>query len=161
MIGSVGTEPEALRSTLEGFNYRVDTHWIGSKLEFIKIISGEIPTANDLILSCHGSDDGIIIDGEPALSINDIKKYGLLNGKSIVSLGCSTGRASYAESFLFAGASSYIAPREDIDGNACLLFAYHLIYFLKNGLSLKAAFQKSFEFEEESKLFAFYEKKNQ
>ncbi|WP_010275476.1 hypothetical protein [Paenibacillus senegalensis] len=153
VVGFVGQEPEALRSTLEWFNYRVDTHWVGSKIELQKILKGEIPTRETIILCCHGDDDGILIDGEPTLTGEEIKSCCMITNKVIINLGCSTGKQHIADAFLHRRGLTYIAPVDDIEGNSSLLFAIHVFYYLANGDEWSEAVDKARQFDEECKLF--------
>jgi len=157
VVGYVGKEAEAIRSTLEYFNYRVDTHWIGSKNELKLIFSGGIKTNDILIICCHGSQDGFIIDGEPSFTVNEINDVSKLLDKIILSNGCLTGRQEISEAIIDCGASAYIAPTDYIDGNTSLLFINHLFYFLSKGDSLKEAYQKSHKFDQESSLFKMFD----
>ncbi|MCH4886250.1 hypothetical protein EZV73_01655 [Acidaminobacter sp. JC074] len=141
VIGFVGSEPHALRNTLELYGYRVDTHWVGSKTQLIKILAGEIETHDTLILSCHGINEGIVIDGQAPLNMEEIRKYCNLKGKILISMGCLTGTRKFARAIMNVGASSYIAPEAEVDGNACLLFVNHLFYHTVNGDDLLTAYK--------------------
>ena len=156
IIGFVGKEADALRSALEAYNYRVDTHWIGSKKELVKILQGHIPTFQTVVLIGHGSDDGILIDGEPTLNAEEIRLYCKIKDKVVVNMGCSTGKEHIAKSFINNGVKTYIAPIDDIEGSSSLLFTLHLFYYLSNGMELNEAVKKSCQFDDECNLFKMY-----
>jgi hypothetical protein len=157
VIGFVGKEAEALRSTLEYYNYRVDTHWIGSKKELRMILSGEIKSHGIIVISCHGSSDGILVDGEPPLTAKDILMNSDLENKTILSTGCQTGKYDISKAIIDRGASAYIAPIADIDGDASLLFINHFFYFMNEEESIRQAYQKAHSFDDKSRTFKIYE----
>lgn len=155
--GSV--ESHALRYVLELYNYRVETHWVGSRKELIKILGGEIPTHNIVVLDCHGDEEGIIPGpDEPSIGAEELRKIVRLPGRLFVSLGCETGRPQLAESFLTGGCDHYIAPTEGIRGDATLFFGMHLFYYMANGITLEEAVEKSRRFDEHTGFFRHYTK---
>lgn len=156
-----GLESTALRGMLEYFNYRVDTHWIGSRKEFIEILKGNIPTADFLILSCHGDEkEGMYTcpDEKPLLP-DEIRKASKLKNKTILSLGCATGTDEFAAAFLDTGSSAYIAPKDYPFGNSSLLFAIHLCYQVsQHKKPLAEAFEMAKKYEKESSMFQLWQK---
>ena len=157
VVGFVGKEAEAIRSTLECYNYKVDTHWIGSKKEIRMLLSGEIKSHEIIVISCHGSSDGILIDGEPPLTAREILKNSDLENKTILSTGCRTGKYDISKAIIDKGASAYIAPIADIDGDASLLFINHFFYFMNEEESIQQAYHKAHRFDDKSRTFKIYE----
>lgn len=155
-VGHVGKEIEALRSTLEYFDYRVDTHLIGSKLEILKIMRGEIFTFDTIIISCHGDELGILMDFEPQLTYSEIEQNCKWEGKTIISTGCLTGTRHIAEAYISNGVVNYIAPTDYINGNSCLMFLYHLFYNLNNQTPLEIAVEKAKSFDTETNYYKLF-----
>lgn len=155
VLGNTGNEPHAVRSVLEWFNYRVDTIWAGSREEFMRVIQGDITTADTLIISAHGEDGEILAPDEPNITIKDIGG-GHVNGKTIINLGCTTGSEKMAEAFRQAGANHYIAPSDYIEGNSTLVFVMHVFYELSMNkeASIESAVTKAKAFDEQSDIFA-------
>ncbi|MBB5979590.1 hypothetical protein [Kribbella solani] len=123
-------EASAVRATLEGFNYRTTTHWVGSRAELLKLLAGEIPTDNDVILSCHGDDRGILVPDEPPITPAEVRDHAHLDGKTVINLGCRTGAGDLPDAFRSAGTAAYVAPIDYPDGSAALAFVNNL-YFLR------------------------------
>ncbi len=140
-------ETTAIRSLLEGYNYRVNTHWIGSKKELINILNGEISTDKLLVLSCHGVEAGITIPNEPPLGPQEIESVARLRDKVIISTGCLTGTSAYSQAFKQAGVASYIAPDDYPEGKATLLFISNFFYLLSSGQSTEQAVRKAADFD--------------
>lgn len=132
-------EATAIRDVLEAFNYRVTTHWVGSRKELIEILSGNIETSNTVILSCHGIEEGIYTPDEDPLTTEEIARTAKLAGKTVVNLGCLTGKSTYQEAFTNAGVTNYIGPSDYPSGNATLLYVITLFYGLSVGESLADA----------------------
>ncbi len=94
-FGDTGHEPEALRQTLECFNYFVAMKHIGRPNDFIDVLSCNLEFNPDcIILSCHGENGKIIMPvlanevyerGEPKgnFSYKEIDKYNKLHEKLI------------------------------------------------------------------------------
>lgn len=106
VIGNTGSEPYILRTLLEGFNYHVEVHWVGSRKELIEILQGNIPTYDHVVLSCHGDEaDGgsILVPDEPPLTTVDILTTTRWSNKTLLNLGCSTGTPALAQAFPHSG----------------------------------------------------------
>jgi len=59
-------EATAIRATLEAFNYRTTTHGVGSRIELLELLAGDIPTGDTVIRSCRGAEHGIPRPGRTA-----------------------------------------------------------------------------------------------
>lgn len=157
-----GLESVALRSVLEYFGCRVDTHWVGSRKEFIGILTGTIPTTNFLILSCHGDEDAgmYTCPEEKPLKPQELQCIAKLHGKTVLSLGCATGTDAFARAFLRSGCKAYIAPEGYPFGNSSLIFAIHLCYqMLQHKKHLAEAFKKAKGYDKESGIFRVWQEK--
>lgn len=156
MVSYTDLEAIALRSVMEYFNYRVEVHRIGSRPQFLEILNGNIPTYRYLIFSCHGDETGILVPYQEPVSATDLAAIVRLPGKIIVNLGCLTGTEPIAKAFLEGGCEAYIAPVNFIEGNAALLFAIHLFYFLGAKRTLAEAVQELCKHDDQCALFKLF-----
>ncbi|HEY3560696.1 MAG TPA: hypothetical protein VGL05_24700 [Kribbella sp.] len=134
-------EATAIRATLEAFNYRTTTHWVGSRIELLKLLAGDIPTGDTVILSCHGDEHGILVPDEPPIAPADVREHARLDGKTFVNLGCRTG--TMAPTFLAAGAAAYIGPVDYPDGSAALAFVANLFFLRAYDVPLEEAARRA------------------
>ena len=169
VIGNVGNEPEAIRQVLESFGCLVLTKYIGRPNDFISVLNSSGPFDPDtVILCCHGDDGKIIMpdldstvykDGEPRgnFSAAEIKRYLNLTNKTIINTGCTTGMSDLASAF--SANNIYIAPSDYIEGNAILPFMVDFFYqMIQHKLSVKDAWSHARSLDEDTALFAFYNK---
>ncbi|MCY1118948.1 delta-aminolevulinic acid dehydratase [Bacillus safensis] len=166
-------ESFALRAALENFGAKVDMHWIGRPNDLIHVLSGRNRGEIDyLLLSFHGEEGALIMpelgedvyeDEEPrdtAFGAGEIKRYASLEGVHVISTGCTLGEKNLADAFLKAGATSYTAPDDYIDGNAAFIFLLTMLYELMNNTkTVRAAFDRARSIDEETKLFQLYMQK--
>lgn len=150
-------EAVAVRSILESYNYRVTVHWIGSRKELIEILKGSIETDQTIVLSCHGTEEGIVVPGEPVLGAKDVTDVASLQGKTIVNLGCLTGSPAFAEAFKKAGTKAYIAPVDYPEGRAAIGFIANLFLLLASKHPLDEAVRRAAAFDAETKQFKLFE----
>lgn len=155
IVATEASEAYALRGVLEYFNYRVDLILIGSRTEFIKVLAGDIKTERMLIFAVHGTKEGIHITNEDSVTERDIVSSVQLEGKSVISLGCETGRSEYADAFKKGGVQIYIAPVGYPEGNASLMFVMRLFYELKNGTAIVDAVAAAI-IDKETKMFKLH-----
>jgi len=151
-------EAVALRSVLECFNYRVEVHWVGSRRQLLEILRGSVPTFHYVVLSCHGEGDSILVPHERSVSAAELASIVQMPGRLVVNLGCRTGTDALAAAFLGGGCDAYIAPTDDIEGKAAMLFAIHLFYFLAEKRPLTEAVQESRKHDAGCALFKLYSK---
>lgn len=139
-------EATAVRAVLEGLNCRTTTHWVGSRAEAIRLLTGEIPIDEVVILSCHGDEHGILVPDEPSITPGDVREQARLDGKTIVSLGCRTGSRDLSAAFLAAGTACYVAPSDYPDGTAALAFVSNLFFLRGYGVPLDEAVRRAAAF---------------
>lgn len=152
-------EATAIRASLENFGCRVDTHWLGSRNEFLEILKGTIPTQKIVVLACHGNETGFLLGEEQPISPTDIADQGHLNQKTVISVGCDTGTEEFAASFLKSGGKAYVAPRGYPFGNTALLFVIHMFYeLLQHKKKLREAVESARSYDKESEMFTLWEK---
>jgi hypothetical protein len=145
-------EATAIRGMLEGLNYRTTIHWVGSRAEFLKLLAGEIPTDETVVVSCHGDEQGILVPDEPAVTAADIRRHANLTGKTVINLGCLTGHL--APAFRVAGTTHYIAPTGYPDATAALAFVANLFFLRAYDIPLAAAARQAAAFHPECGQFA-------
>jgi hypothetical protein len=149
-VGDV-LEATAVRATLEGLNYRTTTHWVGSRTELLKLLAGEIPTDNTVVLSCHGDEQGILVPDDPPSTDGDVRARAHLLGKTVINLGCLT--ATLAPAFHTAGTTHYIAPTNYPDGTAALAFVTNLFFLRTYDVPLAEAVRRAASFHPECEQF--------
>jgi hypothetical protein len=69
---------------------------------------------------------------------------------------CATGTESIASAFLAGGCEAYVAPTEDVEANAALLFAIHIYYFLAQKWSYREAVEEARKHDEQCALFKLW-----
>ena len=148
----------ALRATLEVYNYRVTTHWVGSRKELTMLLDGSLPLEDELIiLACHGDEQGIVIPGEPQLGSQELGSIAKLQDKTVLSLGCMTGTPAFRDAFVKAGARAYVAPTDYPDASSALVFAAVFCYELSKGTSVSEATKKAAGTDDETGMFVLSE----
>ncbi len=167
-LNDTGSEAEALRQALEGFNYFVCVMHIGRPNDFIDILGRNIPIDPDfVIISCHGDDGKIHMprladfvysanELRDDFSSAEVERYLKLSQKTIINLGCTTGEDNLAKAF--SKNNAYIAPCDYIEGTAALFFALRLFYEMASkGCDLKAAYVTARETDDETRRFCLFE----
>jgi hypothetical protein len=145
----------AVRSTLELFRLRVHLYFCVQKQNVLDFLAGNIPDAEYVVLCCggfgldarEGADVGRMgiefarlvdfVDGRwqevtVRLTPADIRALVKLPGRTVISMGCMSGREPIAKAFLDSGCKAYIAPITAVDQDADALFVigffYHLLF---------------------------------
>lgn len=149
-------EAVAIRSILEAYNYRVTVHWLGSRKELIEVLKGSIETDQMVVLSCHGTNDGIVIPDEKNLGGQEIGEIANLPGKIFINLGCETGSPDFAEAFRKAETKAYIAPTGSPHGRAAIGFTASLFLLLASKHPLDEAIRRASEFDAETEMFKLF-----
>ena len=163
-----GNEAESLRQVLEYMNFFVGMKNIGRPKDFMEVLAGEGPFDQDcIIISCHGDNGKIIMPGlgesvyfkdEPrgGFSSEEITQFLNISGKTIVNLGCTTGRNDIAAAF--SANNTYIAPCDYIEANAALFFTIKLFYELSSKqCTIKSAYLAAKKTDDETRLFCLYQ----
>jgi hypothetical protein len=159
-------EAQAIRSSLEAFNVRILTYWIGRPNDLIKILSEE--DADFIILSFHGVQGELVMpelgemvyeDNEPRnnFGAREILEYGKFNNHLVIGNGCTLGYPELANAFLSVGCRTYIGPRDYIDGNATLYFIIRFFYeILSNKRTELEAYELAKSTDKETSLYEWY-----
>jgi hypothetical protein len=136
----------AIRGMLEAYGLRGHLVRCAQKRNVFEVMSGSIPDA-DYVVMCPGP---FMLEGddlEVALSVvddasgqwqrvlvsfrpDDVTRSIRLAGRTIISLGCRTGREPIANAMLEAGCRAFIAPAGYVDADACALFTVGFFYHL-------------------------------
>lgn len=173
IVGDTGNEAHAIRYTLEDFGAEVMTKWIGRPNAFLTALTkdGLYPGFDTLVLSFHGYDgfflmpelgEEIYEEGEPRVDIGpkEIRQFASLEGKTVLSTGCETGKSKLAQAFLDAGCKAYIAPEEAVDGNATVIFTQLFFYEkIQNNRKTEEAFRLAQGIDSETGYFRLFQKK--
>ena len=142
----------AIRASLELFRLRVHLYFCVQKQNVLDVLAGNIPASEYVVLCTHGIDtEGVDIaspdtyqagfkvvdriDGEWrtiwfALTPSVIPDLVKLPGRTVLSTGCASGREPLAREFVSSGCRAYLGPVEDVDQDACALFAIGFFYHL-------------------------------
>jgi hypothetical protein len=165
-------DTQAIRATLEYFGARIFTYWIGRPSDFISVLSGEDLYVNTdmIVLNFHGDEGAFIMpelgeevyeEGEPKddFGPDEIKRFAMLDGKTVIGNGCSLGEPALAKAFLESGCEIYIGPDDYPDGNDALMFTMRLFYeIIQNQKSVKEAYQLARSMSDELSMFQIYER---
>jgi hypothetical protein len=165
-----GGEALAFRGILEQIGLRhglrVNLHLVGRASQLVRLLSE--PGAPHLLLIGHGDEGGIVIPDLPPelaaaepfnalLRPEDVRACAKLDGRVVVCTGCSTGNEDLAQAFLAAGASAYIAPEADEDGEAAMGFSVALYFgLLYLDLPLAEAVEQARALGGETELFRLF-----
>lgn len=137
-MGDTGSEPEALRQSLEVFGFFVGVRYIGRPRDLIEVLENSLLFRADyIVLSCHGENGSIIMPhlsdsiyeaDEPKgnFSAEEIARHCKLSGVTILNLGCTTGQSDISR--VFSKSNHYIAPADYVAGNSALCFAVRFFY---------------------------------
>lgn len=122
-------ETIALRGALEYFGYTPTVHWLGSISQFQELVSGKVPLDDLIVFSAHGCDEGFYGTDNAVALLSDLKIN--LKDKTVLSLGCVTGKEHFAQAFMKGGVKNYIAPVSYPEGNSSLIFALTFLWKLQ------------------------------
>lgn len=136
----------AVRSALELFRLRAHLLFCVQRRNVLDALAGEIPESDYVVLCCHGLDpegsemqiNFVVVDQVEgqwqevrfALTPSNIPELVHLAGKTVISLGCRSGREPLAKAFLDSGCKAYIASVEPVDQDATALFTIGFFYHL-------------------------------
>ncbi|MFJ6391248.1 hypothetical protein ACIQJT_26970 [Streptomyces sp. NPDC091972] len=131
----------ALRDGLEVFGIRVNHLRVGQPRHLVAALDGSRPIAPYVILSCHGDEGRILLEGvaeelaryQPfngPVGPDQVREHFRLPGSVTLVTGCDTGDPRLADAFLDAGAGTYIAPRGAPFGYASVFAPLFFFYEL-------------------------------
>jgi len=161
-------EALAIRACLEWWGVITRIFFVSKSQDLINILSGKEKLSPHVLLACHGTKKGIVL---PELDKNiakqqpynkfitptNLKNFLKLNKQIILSNGCKTGTAEFANVFLKSGAKIYIAPKDYLEGNISLLYVINFYYFLfVKKLSVNDAYNKTKLIISEGETFEFF-----
>ena len=150
----------AVRGALELFRLNAYMHYCVQKRNVVDFLAGGVPESDYVVLCCGGANDTRLdapmsemkivflnlveqVEGkwgptELVLTPETIGEYVMLEGRTVITLGCGTGREPIARAFLDAGCKGYIGPVDAIDQDATALFTigffYHLLQHTRPGM---------------------------
>jgi hypothetical protein len=141
----------AIRGALELFRLPVYMHFCVQKRNVLDVLAGHIPESRYVVLCCHGTDDPPSAPGPSQVSMGfhvvddatgmwettwfnltpaNVSAFVRLPGRTVVALGCGTGREPLARAFLRTGCRAYVGAEKPVDQDACALFAISFFYHL-------------------------------
>jgi hypothetical protein len=165
-------EAYALRSALEWFGAQVTLHLVGQASDIVRILGDGGSHSNNIVLMCHGNDEGLILpELAPALEAEqpyhgvltpgDIGAFAHLPGSVVLNTGCSLGAPAFAEAFLQAGVRAYIGARGDPHGSSSLFYAIHFYYErIFAGRDIRTAHKLASSHDEQTGMFTLYERED-
>lgn len=163
-------ETQAIRAVLESLGAQVVTYWIGRPDDLIRVLDGRAltPDTDLIILSFHG-DDGVLLmpvlessiylEEEPRTSFgpDEIMRYAQLNGRSVITTGCTLGSPAFAQALFRRRCSVYIGPEGYPDGNTVLMFVVRLCYeYIRQGGDLLSAYELARSMNADTAAFRLY-----
>jgi hypothetical protein len=173
-IADEGAEAPILRAALEFFGgryatpLRVGRFAIGRAQHLVDVLAGRRSVGDHLVLSGHGDERGFILPElapdlehleafHGALTPDDLRGLVDLPGRTVVSLGCMTGREEIASTFLAGGCDAYIGPSDYPDGSSAVFFALRLYYhLLHDDLELEEAFALATSTDAETRMYRLF-----
>ncbi len=161
-------EALALRQTLEYFGYEVFTKWIGRPNDFINFLKGELfdREINLFILCIHGQNKKFVMpklskkiyfEGEVQTNIGYeiIDSNLFLKDKIIISTACAVGSPKMGKTFT-KNNCTFIASKDDVEGNAVLLFVQMFMYNLLIFTDVDKSFKSCNNFDKEMATFKMF-----
>ena len=131
----------SVRAMLELYRLYVHTYYCCQKGNLLDVLAGRIPDADYVVLVFGGGLGRDLARGgciscprlveqargkwrtvDVKLFSKDIRRLVNLKGRTVIAMGCNTGRQSLARAFLDAGCRAYIAPTRPIDQNSTTMF---------------------------------------
>lgn len=142
---------QALRASLELFRLHAYLHFCVQKRNVVDLLAGNIPDSHYIVLCNHGLGATDMPDENPdamrmgfhvvdeadnyksidfALTPANIASFVRLPGRTVLALGCGSGREPLAQAFLESGCQAYIGALAPIDQDSTTLFAITFFYHL-------------------------------
>jgi hypothetical protein len=164
-------EAQALRCALEAWNCRVRVQWIGITTDLVRILGGKELLAENIVLHCHGIDQGLALPeldsslekDQPyhgALSPAELREFLRLPDRFVLNTGCGLGTADFAEPFLRAGCKAYIGAMGYPQGSASLFYVLHFFYaFACQRRTIPAAHEAARSHDINTEMFRLFQRK--
>lgn len=163
-------EAFAIRSFLEYLDFVVILRPIGRPNDLLEILQGDKITreADFLVFCFHGKSGKFIMPklspeiyqyAEPNVDFSHrhINQFGKLNNQCVISTGCTLGHRKLADSFLGAGAKSYIGAKDYPEGHSVLIFVTTFFYWIARGYNCREAFTNAVSIDSETMQFELFE----
>jgi hypothetical protein len=156
-------EALALRAVLELNQVRVNLFTVGRGTDVLSALNADAP---HLVISAHGDDQGSVlpeldreaIPDDPfygRLAPADVRRYAVVRDRLVLASACGSGSQAFADAFLNAGASGYLAPIET--PKDALFFLVHFYYGLAWGRTLVEAVRWASDHDtEETRTFRLF-----
>lgn len=144
-----------IRTVLESLGCVVLLHAVGTPTDFLKVIGQGERAARFMIITGHGTDDGLyfgdyISSIDTSMLVNGslppaaIERHVNLPGCTVYTHACFSGTPAMAQAFLSGGLKAYLGCRTQPDATAANLFIHNFIYNLKyRNLSERDAWERA------------------
>lgn len=145
-----GLEAVGLRAILEASGRRTDLRFLATPHQLLELL-GEGSDAPRLFILCGHGRNGALYIGElgPGLG-GELLSDGFLPpetlrgrislpGTTVLCTACNSGHAELGAHFIAGGASAFVGPEDEPDGDDMMLAAHILLHGLCRGLSKRAA----------------------
>jgi hypothetical protein len=140
-MGNVGYEATTVRAVLETLGVKVNLFPVGQAKHVVNVLGGRESTAPYVILAAHGDEGRFVLpELDPAVAATqpfdryltpaDLASFVDLPGRTVISLGCSTGCEPLARAFLDHGCVAYVGPTGAPYGYSGVVFTTLLFYEL-------------------------------
>jgi len=165
-------EAIALRAFVDcasGMTVDVTLRGVAPSYGFTDALCGAGECADQIVITCHGDDDGIIFEElapgvlgpdqpvEARIGPEQIRARVTLDGQTVICTGCGQGTDERAAAFLQAGASHYIAAAGDPEGGAGPLLLTLLFHeLLVRNRPLSEALAGATAYDDELALFRLW-----
>ncbi len=150
-------EAQAIRAVLEWLNCVVTIHWVGTPMDFLKVLGQGETAPRYLLISGHGDEDKGYYFGEYADFIDTsmlrdqympaevIAPVVNLPGCTVISSTCAGGVDAMGRAFTHTGRiGAYFGCREYPNGDDMLVYLVHFFYnILRKKLSDREAWHKA------------------
>ena len=181
---------QVIRVVLElfqlGLSFRVHFHLCVRKSDVLELLGGHISDSQYVVLCVGGNNtmdepmkmvfnvvDEVGGEESPAqvvLTPENVPELVRLPGRTVIALGCGTGREPFAESFLKAGCGAYIGPEGPVDQDSDTMFTIAFFYYLLRGavdptvsFTVEEAARKAADLDRESRegtwVFRYYSRR--
>lgn len=150
--GDSNGDATALRSGLEAYGVSVRLTRVAQARHLVHALSK--PQAPFVLLSGHGENGVLLLPSlseeldleQPyrggSVTAADLREFAVFNGATVISTACETGSPEMVEAVLACGASAFIAPTGQPQGNAAFFAVMYLFYEASQLRSLEDAVQR-------------------
>lgn len=132
-----------VRSALETMAISVDVRPVRNWVALPSALGP--PVAPYTVLCLHGDGQGNFLGAGHigVLAAAELAANASLQGSTVISIACSSGRDAYVDAILNSGAAAYIAPEQPPLGHAGVMFLVSLFFFMTQMHDLEQALART------------------